>query len=133
MKLCRDCKIIKDNKEFSLDKRNSDGLQSYCKKCQSRRVGLYFKTKGLEKKRLFQRSEKYHKWRNDYEKVKRKESDFIKKRKARNIGHLLRKDFCFFCGSKEKLEAHHPDYDKPKEIITLCKNCHNRLTDVKNR
>jgi hypothetical protein len=130
MKQCRKCKLIKDNKDFSPNKRNSDGLQSYCKKCQSKIISLYLKTKGLEKKRLYQRSEKYHKWRNSYEKLKRKDPNFIKKRKGRNIGRFLRKSFCEFCGGKENLQAHHPDYNKPKEVITLCKECHLRLHNV---
>ena len=31
---------------------------------------------------------------------------------------------CFKCGSTEHLERHHPDYSKPLEVITLCRNCH---------
>jgi hypothetical protein len=31
---------------------------------------------------------------------------------------------CLLCGSKERLERHHPDYDKPLEVIILCRDCH---------
>ena len=34
---------------------------------------------------------------------------------------------CNSCGSTENLERHHPDYNKPLEIITLCRRCHARL------
>ena len=40
----------------------------------------------------------------------------------------LRKDFCENCGNKEtRLEAHHFDYSKPKQVITLCVNCHKNV------
>lgn len=31
---------------------------------------------------------------------------------------------CEFCGNKEKLQRHHPDYDEPLIIVTCCKECH---------
>lgn len=34
---------------------------------------------------------------------------------------------CKHCGSSTELIRHHPDYDKPLEIITLCKSCHINL------
>ena len=34
---------------------------------------------------------------------------------------------CLICGSTENLNKHHPDYSKPKEIITLCRKCHIEL------
>lgn len=38
----------------------------------------------------------------------------------------LRLSNCQICGSNEEVQGHHPDYSKPKEIITLCKNCHSK-------
>jgi hypothetical protein len=35
----------------------------------------------------------------------------------------LTKQPCFVCGA-EKVEAHHPDYDKPLEVIWLCRKDH---------
>jgi len=31
---------------------------------------------------------------------------------------------CLRCGSTEYLERHHPDYDQPLWILTLCHSCH---------
>jgi hypothetical protein len=45
-------------------------------------------------------------------------------RAARNIP--LDKQ-CFHCGSTENLQKHHPDYSKPKYIITVCKSCHTKI------
>jgi len=33
---------------------------------------------------------------------------------------------CLFCGSKDNLVRHHPDYSKPLEVLTLCQSCHMR-------
>jgi hypothetical protein len=34
---------------------------------------------------------------------------------------------CFFCGSTENLERHHPDYNKPLEVLTVCHRCNLRI------
>lgn len=33
-------------------------------------------------------------------------------------------DSCSLCGATENLQRHHPDYDKPLEVITVCAYCH---------
>lgn len=45
--------------------------------------------------------------------------------KALKRGKLI-KEPCFKCGN-ENTEAHHEDYDKPLEVIWLCKQCHSAL------
>lgn len=34
---------------------------------------------------------------------------------------------CKYCGEINNLQKHHPDYSKPKEFITVCKNCHTKI------
>jgi hypothetical protein len=34
---------------------------------------------------------------------------------------------CLLCGSKERLERHHPDYSKPLEVMILCQTCHRKV------
>ena len=34
---------------------------------------------------------------------------------------------CVICGSTEKLHRHHPNYEKPLEIVTLCNSCHMKV------
>jgi hypothetical protein len=31
---------------------------------------------------------------------------------------------CSICGSQKNLQRHHPDYNKPLEVIILCRDCH---------
>jgi hypothetical protein len=42
---------------------------------------------------------------------------------AERKGLLVRPAHCK-CGSSKRIEAHHEDYDKPLEVIYLCKKCH---------
>lgn len=39
-------------------------------------------------------------------------------------GKIVKPDACEWCKSPEKIEAHHPDYSKPLEVIWLCRSCH---------
>lgn len=34
---------------------------------------------------------------------------------------------CSICGATQDLERHHPDYNKPLKIITVCRPCHGKL------
>jgi len=37
---------------------------------------------------------------------------------------------CIFCGAKENLERHHPDYGSPDFYITVCERCHKELNKL---
>jgi hypothetical protein len=39
-------------------------------------------------------------------------------------GILIKPNKCTLCFREEKLEGHHPDYNKPLEVVWLCKKCH---------
>ena len=47
-------------------------------------------------------------------------------------GGVLVKDVCFMCGG-DKVEAHHPDYTKPLDVIWLCPGCHKSIHAYENR
>lgn len=42
---------------------------------------------------------------------------------ALKAGRLIKKP-CSVCGVTEKVEAHHPDYDYPLEVVWLCRQHH---------
>jgi hypothetical protein len=37
---------------------------------------------------------------------------------------IIKPDTCDLCKQHTKIEAHHEDYDKPYEVIWLCRRCH---------
>lgn len=39
-------------------------------------------------------------------------------------GKLIRPDSCEMCGSADKIQAHHHDYNKPLDVVWLCYKCH---------
>jgi hypothetical protein len=46
---------------------------------------------------------------------------------AIKVGTLV-KTCCQHCGKTDgRLDAHHPDYSKPLEVIFLCRSCHTIL------
>lgn len=60
--------------------------------------------------------------------------DKQKKHKARNVlnkalkaAQVLRPLNCMICDKTGRIEGHHEDYDKPLEVIWLCRNCHGKL------
>lgn len=58
MKRCPKCDTQKDESEFSKDKSKCDGLQSYCKPCDSKRQVAWIKTKqGSKTHKQYQASE----------------------------------------------------------------------------
>lgn len=61
----------------------------------------------------------------------RKDPEFRRREKARGMlnkriqsGKIIKPDECSQCGKTGNIEGHHPDYDKPPEVIWVCKKCH---------
>ena len=43
---------------------------------------------------------------------------------ALRAGKLVRPNACSKCSKVGLVHGHHPDYDKPLEVIWLCRSCH---------
>lgn len=46
---------------------------------------------------------------------------------ALKTGRVQKSLVCEFCGSRDSLTAHHPDYSKPFNVNWLCTSCHRLL------
>ena len=132
MKQCSGCKEIKTFDEFSNSKHHKDGLHNNCRKCR-KEICKKWRTNNARKKKKddqeyrLNNPEKFRKyvekWRNNNpEKTKA----HIKVRSAIKKG-LLTPTKCEKCESTEKIEAHHPDYAKPLEVMWLCRKCHKKI------
>jgi len=120
MKLCGRCKAEKPIAEFNKDRYAKSGYRSQCKDCMAeerKRLRKHYK----EWRSKPEIKQKYAKYRRDrYQENKKKQA-------ARYMASRLdRPCFCESCGIQCKPEAHHCDYDKPLEVMWLCRKCHNQ-------
>lgn len=135
MKKCTKCKVEKVFGEFYKNRGKPDGLMVRCIECcreYNRSVDRkeawanYQKTeKGKATKRKYQQSVKGRVCASGYRSkypYKTKAHDKVKC--AIRSGVLVRPDRCFLCLKVCHPHAHHCDYNKPLDIMWLCKQCH---------
>ena len=156
LRKCTKCGIEANNKlelELFINNRGCKyKKQNICKNCKKQIDKEYSKTpRGRESHNVARRNwelnnsdkfkESVSKYRNteQYREVCRKQAiktrqKFPEKIRARVLARpVKRKKLCEFCESTENLEKHHTDYNKPKEIITLCRACHRSLHQRQDR
>lgn len=129
-KKCSRCKEFRPYDRFYKNKARYDGHQNHCKDCwrilERERRERYPKAYKEKAKRYYEKHKKKQipegmtSWRKEN---KHKTSTHTLVRKAIKDGVLV-KELCF-CG--EKSEAHHEDYNKPLDVIWLCRRHHKRL------
>lgn len=137
MKICNVCKKSKPLSEYHKDRRLISGLKNKCGTCSALALKKYrekrpeifrdaqrkWKKKNPDKPKKWDRENS--KYRTDYQREYSKRPEVKKKNKARKLGRTIPlKSHCEKCSSRDNLERHHPDYDKPLEVVTLCKSCH---------
>ena len=90
----------------------------------------YYSNKGKKKRKEHRKTEEYKKnekeYQKKYDKTKKRKEKIKIRIKIRNkfVKGEIKKNKCQRCKSKEKLEFHHLDYNKPYEVLILCHNCH---------
>ena len=130
MKQCFKCGVTKPLDEFYAHTRMADGHLNKCKECTkldaSRRrhgdkreqVLAYDRARASQPHRVDQRRAIYSKWKQEHP----------DRRHAQSVlGHAVRSGKvrpqpCWVCGSKA--EAHHPDYQRPTDVVWLCRPHH---------
>ena len=131
MKKCNTCHRIKPLTEFYEDDFMSSGYRNKCKECsraEQRERHAAGCSKEYDQKRYT--DPQWKKSRDEKARVRAKNHPehgraHIKVHKALKSKHLTRPDHCSQCGKTDaRIEAHHPDYNKPLEIVWLCKRCH---------
>lgn len=141
MKACSRCKTEKNESEFSKNRRNTDGLFYVCKDC-SRECKKIWTEQNKEHLRNYRETDSYkksiHKYRST-NKCKERYKEYLElnpvaKQKlivrqftrSQIISKKIVKLPCQVCGEL-KSEAHHKDYNKPLEVVWLCRKHHREL------
>lgn len=148
VRLCTKCKQYKEDELFSNKmKIKNTGTCKLCKKIYAKkyrqdksvRISEYkreYRDKNLaeiekyKKKHREENKDKYSKYSKDY-----RENNRIKTRAKDKIAKALKKgtlkkECCVACFAEDKIvnftniDGHHPDYNKPLEVIWLCRKHH---------
>jgi hypothetical protein len=139
-KTCSRCEAEKDITEFGRNAAKEDGLQNYCLPCmreysrshgRRKPEGWARKTADMKAYQAIYRQKnkdrlrkQISEWKNKNRNIER-ERIKSKVRYAIKIGKLIRLP-CITCGDM-KVDAHHPDYSNPLDVVWLCKTHHQQL------
>lgn len=132
MKVCFKCKILKPLSGYYRHKAMADGHLNKCKECTKvdvkERRATNPAVQDYDRKRGNRQNAEYLKeYREKYPK-KYKAHNWVNN--ALRDGRLSKQDNCEECSSDFSVEAHHDDYDKPKQVRWLCALCHKRWHSI---
>lgn len=117
-KTCSKCGKEKPVGDFNRHVREKDGLQPYCRKCNSAYVLAWQRANPKRRRAIMKRHEDRH---PDKMKARRAIGDRVFR------GVLEKPCACEKCGEEcppDKLHAHHEDHARPLDIEWLCLKCH---------
>jgi len=129
MKSCSTCGELKDESNFQRRKASKDGLTSSCKSCLNERDARRYVR---ERERRTARYREYIKTPAGREAHSKAIERWRQANQVRRAAHIILGNAvrdgrvqplpCLECGGKA--EAHHPDYDRPLDVIWLCTTHH---------
>ena len=125
-KKCSKCKVVKKAECFNKHPRSKSGLQGMCKGCVREYNATHKEVnqKAVEKYRHTEKGKtaKNKARQNWTDKNPKKANAASLAKYAIQKGLLIRKP-CEVC-EEVKVDAHHPDYDKPLDVMWLCRLHH---------
>lgn len=154
-KQCRNCGKVKPLSEFYAHVKMMDGHLNKCKECVKARVKAH-RDNNLEKVRAYDRARgnfphrvaarasyakteagklshaiSAMKWQQNH--ADRKHASHIVRNALRD-GRLKKPPCCFVpeCGEM-KVDAHHPDYSRPLDVVWLCRKHHSACHKLFNQ
>lgn len=133
---CTMCLITRPTSEFSPHPRTLDGVRSRCKVCATKvaHQKRWADVKDARAKdRMKRPTERERDARRRYSKAyKKKHPERIraasKLHRLKQSGRIEAPASCQACGCVESvLDMHHVDYDRPLDVMWVCKPCHKVL------
>lgn len=133
VKTCFKCEVCQPLSEFYRHKGMADGHLNKCKAC-TKRDALVHRHENVEKIRAHDRdrSKLPHRVSLGYENAKAYRKKYPERYRANSMVAFalkqgaLSKQPCMHCGSTE-VEAHHPDYSRPLDVVWLCPPAHKEI------
>ena len=129
MKKCSCCNEEKPRDAFQARKASKDGLTSSCKACLKARDAKRYPKERERRAELSKRYARSEKGKASHKASVEKWRTLNANRRAAHtiLNNALRKGTvcrhaCFVCGGNA--EAHHPDYDRPLDVVWLCSRHH---------
>ena len=118
VKLCSSCYEKKPAKDFYRSAINRDGLSGQCRACHVKKVNASRKNKRLLSYKQVAPHKKFWLQENRLKKKAHQDVSY-----AILTGKLVRQP-CERCGTAQHVVAHHEDYNKPLDVVWLCKHHH---------
>lgn len=109
-KICGYCKLLKDIKEFAINKQHPEGVSRYCRNCLSQKRKIYIKTNYIQ----------FYKKRQEYKKTlsfKTRESNKRNNRKIQNPSLFIWKNL------QKKCKKNKIDFNLDVDDIIIPKIC----------
>ena len=132
-KICSKCGYEKFLCEYYYHPHTKDNLRPLCIECikkYSKQQYIKNKIKIKQRLKIYNKSERGKAIAKRY-RNRRKDKLTLKKYNAHSklhyaikTGKIKRPNKCSNCSKKCKPEGHHDDYNKPLEVIWLCRQCH---------
>jgi hypothetical protein len=118
VKICSGCYETKPATDFYRSAINKDGLCGQCKICHNKQVSKSKKNKKLLSYKQIAPNKKFWLYENKLKKKAHQDVSY-----AILTGRLVRQP-CERCGTTQHIVAHHEDYNKPLDVVWLCKHHH---------
>lgn len=133
MKACKKCGELRPLDDYYAHPTSSDGHDSKCKPC-ARRLATERRDANIEAVRAYdrERSKLPHRLAlNKRNSARYRSANPLRYKCNTAVGNAIRdgrlvKSPCWICGSID-VEAHHPDYSAPLDVVWLCSAHHHEI------
>jgi len=133
-KVCSKCTANKPLAEFYLNKAMHDSLDYCCKDCRKLYAREHYyinRNERLNRIRAYREERLLIDPNFDSRNTAKMNAKYPEKLKARgkaryavSAGKLKPGNNCAVCATSLNLELHHADYNRPFDVILLCRKCH---------